>query len=119
MPGPDFSQVSSVAKAQELVQRGELEQLLLLPAEFGGREVPENVVYVPVGFRSVKERIDRNIVAPLVAEGKITRYRALPEYQGDSFIPIAIKIEASDPASFTTVINIWGEALNRKGATAE
>jgi hypothetical protein len=96
MPGPDFSQVNSVKKAEELARRGEVQRLLLVPSEFGGKEVPENVVYVPAGFRSVKEQIDRNIIMPLVAEGKITRYRALPEYQGDSFIPIAIKIEASD-----------------------
>ncbi|WP_255209052.1 hypothetical protein [Paraburkholderia youngii] len=41
--------------------------------------------------------MDRNIVAPLVQSGKVTRYKATPEYQGTSFIPIAIKVEASEP----------------------
>jgi hypothetical protein len=39
--------------------------------------------------------------------------RRSPEYQGKSFIPIAIKIVASDPGEFSTTINIWGEALAR------
>jgi hypothetical protein len=113
MQGPDFSHVSSVQKAEELVRSGELERVLLLPAEFGGTEVPQNVTYVPAGIRAIKENIDRNIIGPLVSAGTITRYRASPEYQGDSFIPIAIKIAASQPGAFSTVINIWGEALGR------
>ena len=118
MQGPDFSHVNSVKAAEDLVRRGDIERLLLLPSEFGGVEVPENVIYVPTGIGAMKERIDRNVVGPLVAEGKITRYSAVPEYQGDSFIPIAIRIEASDPGAFSTVINIWGEALNRNGPNA-
>lgn len=43
-----------------------------------------------------------------------TQYTATPEYQGASFIPIAIKIVASNPGNFTTTINIWGEALGRE-----
>ena len=39
---------------------------------------------------------------------------AIPEYQGNSFIPIAIKIVASNPGEFSTTINIWGEALTRE-----
>jgi hypothetical protein len=113
MHGPDFSQVKSVKQAEDLVRRGEVERLLLLPQEFGGKDVPENVVYVPAAIRLLKEQIDRDVIRPLIAERKITRYRALPEYQGDSFIPIAIKLEAWDPGAFTNAINIWGEALNR------
>ena len=52
--------------------------------------------------------------SPLVADSKVTSYEATPEYQGKSFVPIAIKIVASDPGSFTTAINIWGKALARK-----
>ena len=111
MSGPDFSTVDTRKKAEDLFRKGALEKLLLLPTEFGGVEVPENVVYVPVGIAAIKTRIDGKIIGPLVAEGKVTRYVASPEYQGASFIPIAIKIQASDPASFSTVINIWGEAL--------
>ena len=113
MRGPDFSHVKSAKKVAKLVRRGELERMLLLPSEFGGDEIPENIVYVPVGIRAVKEQIDLTVIRPLVAEGKATDYEAHPEYQGGSFIPIAIRIEASGPATFSTLINIWGEALER------
>jgi hypothetical protein len=115
MNGPDFSHVNSMKKAEDLVRRGEVERLLLLPSEFGGEEIPENVAYVPAGIVAIKKGIDRNVIGPLVSAGKVTRYHASPEYHGDSFIPIAIKIEASDPAAFSTVINIWGQALGRDG----
>ena len=90
--GPDFSHVDSVAKARELFGRGQLEQLFLLPLEFGGEDVPPNVVYVPAGIAAVKSGIDRDVIGPLVAEGKITSYSATPEYQGRTVIPIAIRI---------------------------
>lgn len=111
--GPDFGAVDSLAKAQELAGQGKLEKLFLMPLEFGGADVPPNVVYVPVGAAAVKAGIDRNVVGPLAAEGKITRYEATPEYQGKSFVPIAIRIRASSPGEFTTSINLWGEALTR------
>jgi hypothetical protein len=109
--GPDFSSVDSRAKAEQLFVQGELEKLFLLPLEFGGEDQPENVLYVPVGVAAVKSGIDLNIVGPLISEGKITQYEAEPEYEGDSFIPTAINIKAWEPGSFSTKINIWGEAL--------
>jgi hypothetical protein len=112
--GPDFSDINSKDRAEARSQAGDLEKLLLLPAEFGGTDDPRNIVYVPRGFVAIKANIDMNIIRPLVAESKVTRYEATPEYQGKSFVPIAIKIVASDPGSFTTNINIWGRALARE-----
>jgi hypothetical protein len=112
--GPDFTAIDSKAKADRLLEIGELEKLFLLPAEFGGTDDPRNVVYVPRGFVAIKRGIDLNIIRPFVDSGKITAYQATPEYQGESFVPIAIKIVASNPDSFTTDINIWGKALARK-----
>ena len=112
--GPDFSAIDSQAKAAALFERGDLEKLFLMPLEFGGTDSPLNTLYVPVGVAAIKAGIDNNVIGPLAAEGKITKYTASPEYQGESFIPIAIKIVASDPGEFTTTINIWGEALSRK-----
>ena len=111
--GPDFSVIDSQAKAVELFQRGELEKLFLMPLEFGGTDNELNILYVPIGVADIKAGIDNNVIGPLVEEGKVTKYTATPEYQGDSFIPIAITIVASEPGSFTTTINIWGEALSR------
>lgn len=112
--GPDFSDIDSNEKAMLRAQSGELEKLFLLPAEFGGTDDPRNVVYVPRGFVAIKANIDTSIIKPLIAESKVTRYEATPQYQGKSFVPIAIKVTASDPGSFTTTINIWGKALSKK-----
>ena len=114
MYGPDFSMVDSQAKTEEMFRHGELEKVLLLPLEFGGQDEPGNVLYVPIGMAAIKAGIDVNIVRPLVASGKITRYTAVPEYQGKSLIPIAIQISAWDPGQFSGSIAIWGEALDRQ-----
>jgi hypothetical protein len=111
--GPDFSAIDSREKAVALFERGELEKLFLMPLEYGGEDNVLNTLYVPVGIAAVKSGIDNNVIGPLVAEGRVTKYTASPEYQGNSFIPIAIKIVASDPGEFTSTINIWGEALAR------
>lgn len=111
--GPDFSGIDSQAKAEDLFHRGDFEKLYLFPLEFGGEDVASNVLYVPIGMADVKSGIDNNVIGPLAAEGKITQYKAEPEYQGKSFIPIAIKITAWNPGQFTTTINIWGDALER------
>src|SRR5262245_60075533 len=112
--GPDFSDINSKEKAEARLQTGELEKLFLLPAEFGGTDDPRNIVYVPRGFVAAKRDIDTNLIKPLIESEKITEYRATPEYQGKSFVPIAIKIVASNPGSFASDINIWGKALGRK-----
>jgi hypothetical protein len=112
--GPDFSSIDSLAKAEELFRRGDLEKMFLMPLEFGGEDHPLNTVYVPVGLAAVKASVDNNVIGPLAAAGKITKYTASPEYQGKSFIPIAVNIVASDPGEFIHTINIWGEALGRE-----
>jgi hypothetical protein len=111
--GPDFSLTNTKEKAEAQCQRGELEKLHLLPPEFGGTEDPRNIVFVPSGFAAIKADVDKNIIKPLIADGKVTRYEAVPEYDGKSFVPIAIKIVVSNPSSFMTNINIWGKALQR------
>jgi hypothetical protein len=111
--GPDFSGIDSPAKVEVLLRRGDLEKLFLMPLELGGKDIAQNVVYVPVGLAAVKAGIDSRIIGLLAGKGKITEYKATPVYQGRSFIPIAIKIAASNPGEFTTTINIWGQALAR------
>ncbi len=112
--GPDYSHIDSDDQVQRLVATGELVPLLLLPADFGGEPVRQNTVHVPPFVADLKADADRNIILPLAAEGKITRYRAEPEYAGRSFVPIAIKLIATDPANFTYDLAIWGAALTRE-----
>ena len=113
MAGPEFSDVDSLAKAQQRADSGELQPLLLLPAQFGGSSVPENIVYVPAWFAQLKDDFDFNVVRPLIGEGKVSRYSAVPEYQGSSFVPISIQIVASDPSRVGIVLRLWGDALLR------
>jgi len=112
--GPDFSDVDSLKQAAAMYRKGKLERMHLIPLEFGGPDNEDNVVYVPLGLTDVKRGIDLNVIGPLVQAGKVTEYKAEPEYEGESFVPIAIKITAWEPGKFTTTINIWGEALERE-----
>ncbi|WP_207548724.1 hypothetical protein [Mycolicibacterium peregrinum] len=115
---PDFSMVDSAQKAEELYAQGQLERMLLLPAEFGGVDIEQNVVYVPVGFTAAKAEIDNNVISPLIQEGKVQAYSAVPEYEGASFVPIAIQISAWHPDSPETstvagTLAAWGSAVER------
>ncbi len=111
--GPDYSSVDSMTEARRLVDEGELVPMLLLPEEFGGEAIAENTVYVPGFVADLKHRTDHNVVFPLAANGKVTRYSAQPEYEGNSVVPVAIQIAATEPANFVQDIAIWGVALNR------
>lgn len=111
--GPDFSQVDSQDKAIALFRQGKLEKLFLMPLEFGGEDNEVNVLYVPLGINDVKNGIDLNVIRPLIEAEKVSQYKCEPEYQGDSFVPISVKITAWNPGEFTTTINIWGDALGR------
>ena len=110
-PGPDYSHVDSREKAIALFQRGELVKLLLMPQDFGGTDVPLNVVYVPEFVVDVKAGIDMNVIMPMIQQGQIRHYAAQPRYEGASVVPTAIAITASDPGSFQTQIRIWGGTL--------
>ena len=116
--GPDYSAIDSKEKAEALFRKGELQKLLLLPSEFGGEDIPPNVVFVPAFVVELKSSTDQNVIMPLAQEGKITRYSANPEYEGKSFVPAAINIVASEPESFTYKLAIWGKALSESQAKA-
>jgi hypothetical protein len=109
--GPDFSHVDSREKAEQLVIRGELARLHLLPPEFGGTDDPRNLVYVPPFVVELKQQTDANVIAPLVREGRVRSYAATPQYEGSSFVPASIEITASDPGDFATSLRIWGPGL--------
>jgi hypothetical protein len=109
--GPDYSHVDSQEKAEELVSRGELARVHLVPPEFGGTDDPRNLVYVPPFVVELKRQTDANAIAPLVRDGRVRSYVATPQYEGASFVPAAIEIRASDPGEFETSLRIWGRAL--------
>jgi len=104
----DFSAIDSVAKAQALYNQGKLERLFLFPLEFGGQEIPQNILYVPHGIAAIKQQID-SAIGDMVKQGLVSGYAAEPEYKGDSFIPSRIKIKTSHPEKpgVDRIINVW------------
>jgi hypothetical protein len=86
-PGPDYSHVDSRETAEQLVSRGELARLHLVPPEFGGTDDARNLVYVPPFVVELKQQTDANAVAPLVREGRVRCYVATPQYEGPASSP--------------------------------
>jgi hypothetical protein len=104
--GPDFSSVYSLQKAQELYERGDLEKVYLFPLDAGGQDVPQNIVYLPLGLGEMKNKIDGTI-SKMAEDGSVSRYSATPEYKGNSFIPSKIVVRAWDPGDFTATVEVW------------
>jgi hypothetical protein len=115
---PDYRHVDSRGKAEALHAKGELRKLLLLPAAFGGEDIPPNVVYVPSFAVGLKDQLDQGIVSHLVRDGKATRYTATPEYEGKSVVPSRIRVAATDPDQFEGAISIWGKTVEDRSSSA-
>lgn len=107
--GPDFTDVDSKQKLMSLVEQGKLERVYLFPLEVGGQETELNAVYLPIGFRDVKKKIDGTILR-LAQDGLISDLKVHPEYKGRSFVPSRIIIKAGHPEKpgrLDTTIEVW------------
>ena len=105
----DFSGVGSREKAIQLAQDGKLYKILLFPAEFGGEDIPQNVVYVPAGIPEIKNEITDTLIR-FVQEGLIDNIQVNPEYKGNSFVPSKINMTTSHSGKageFNPTIEIW------------
>src|SRR5687767_5485415 len=77
----DYSDVDSLAKAQALASGGRLEKMYLFPLALGGKDIPQNIVYVPIGIGDIKRKIDGTI-GRMFKEGSATQYKTDLEYKG-------------------------------------
>jgi hypothetical protein len=105
----DFSDVDSLVKAEALASAGRLEKLYLFPLALGGKDIPQNIVYVPIVIANTKRKIDEKIRG-LFKEGSVTQYKTDLEYKGKSFVPSKIKIRAWHPergAEFSSTVEVW------------
>jgi len=105
----DFSGVTSFEKAEVLAAQGHLEKIYLFPLEFGGQDIRPNLCFVPAGFRRAKAEADDKVLR-LIQEGRVSQYRASPEYKGNSFVPARIVITASNDDGtglFSSTIEVW------------
>jgi hypothetical protein len=106
---PDFSQVKSVAAAQALADRGKLVRVLAFPAELGGQDVPENVVYITPEAAEARALIIGTLQR-FAKQGLIDNLTVTPEYKGDSFVPSRLVINATSSkkaGAFNPTIEVW------------
>lgn len=111
----NYAGITTRDQAEKLVAQGALEWVQLLPAEFGGSDDPKNQVALPKGVAREKRRVDDGTIKALMDQGKVSKYTAEPVYEGASFIPVAIKIQASEPGSFSATVGVWGSGLAPAG----
>lgn len=89
----DFSLITSLKAAEEACLHGDLIKILLLPAELGGRDIPENVVYVPPHVYEIKEHSTAELLSA-VRMG-MREVAVVPVYRGASVVPAKISITAA------------------------
>jgi hypothetical protein len=107
--GLDFSDVTSLEKAEALYVQGKLEKVLLFPAEFGGAEIPQNTVFVPHGVSDAKDQITGTLIR-FFNEGLINKLVVEPEYKGKSAVPSKLNMRAwhtEKEGGFNPSITIW------------
>lgn len=85
----DFSHVTSRAKADELVRRGELVKIWLFPRRFGGPKERMNVGYVPAGTEVALE-FAHDRISGMIELGSIDGMTIKPQYRGKSVVLSAI-----------------------------
>lgn len=106
---PDFSSITTPAKAAELSDTGKLRRTLLVPVALGGQDAEANTAYVPPAVVIVQERLNETLKR-YIQEGRIDNLSVDPEYKGKSLVPTKIRVSASKNGrvgEFTTVIGIW------------
>ena len=105
----DFSHVTSLEHARELVADGRLLETLLFPFELGGEARPENVVFVPPEVAGLQTKLTASL-GQMFQDELIDQVRLVPEYRGKSFIPAKISVSAwhsQKPGRFERSIRVW------------
>jgi hypothetical protein len=106
---PDFSSVESLAAAGALAEKGDLVRIFLFPAEFGGADIPQNVVYITPQAAAARDLLVATL-GRMIEEGLLDRMNVAPVYKGRSFVPAAIAFKAwhtSKPGRFEQTIEVW------------
>jgi hypothetical protein len=106
---PDYSDVTSRERAEQLVAEGRLARILLFPAEFGGEDNPLNTAFVPPAIVAVRQQLIATLTG-YVEQRLVDRMTVSPEYRGNSMVPARIRFRATSstgPATFEPVIEIW------------
>jgi hypothetical protein len=81
----------------------------MFPEIFGGKNIEENTLYVPPGIPQIQNQMIATI-ARFVEQGLVDNMRVVPEYRGESFIPVKIAMETQKDGKvgqFNPTIEIW------------
>ena len=106
---PDFSNFQTLPSVRALAGEGRLVKLLLFPAEFGGEDVPKNVVYVTLEAAAAHAVIVSTL-RRMAREGLVDQLEVKPEWKGGSFVPAVIRFHGSHSArggKFEPEIVVW------------
>lgn len=107
----DWASVTTAEHQQFFIDEGMLEPLLLLPATYGGTELPMNVVYVPRGLVALREQTVLSMVDRMISDGTANTYTTDVEYRGDSLVPSALHIHVThsggEGGGFHPTLTIW------------
>lgn len=106
---PDYSEVTSKKAARERVRRGELVETRLYPAELGGRDDPENVIYLPpavmearaLAIATVERQAEQDLIDHLEVDA---------DYKGKSIVPSEITIRGTHrrlPGVLQVSVHVW------------
>lgn len=76
-----------------LLARGLVVKVLMWPADFGGTDEPRNVTYLPPALAERKHAFDAE-ARRRVEAGEELHFKITPEYDGDSFVPARLHMEA-------------------------
>lgn len=104
----DYLHISSLEAAEDARRNGHLVKVFLLPAELGGRDVPENVVYVPLHIEEIKRASDAALMNA-VRQG-MSEVAVVPGYREMSFVPTKIAITATQTGTvpqYELEISVW------------
>ena len=86
-----YDSADTLENAMELVRDGLLFQIYCIPYSFGGQRVESNMLYVPDAAAERKRKID-SMMDELAAQGVISVYDCVPQYNGKSLVPVKLVI---------------------------
>jgi hypothetical protein len=104
----DFSSITSLEAAEDASREGSLVKVLLFPAELGGQDRPENLVYIPPHVWEIKSNSTEDLLSAV--RGGMNDVAIVPEYRGTSFVPTKITITAASSGmapGYKLEIGIW------------
>lgn len=109
VPPPDFSDVTTRAAARRLVREGRLVEVSLFPVELGGPDEPDNLGFITPEAAFVRAMVIGTF-GRFLEEGVIDRLEVVPDYKGDSIVPVRVTMTAShseSEGSIGTTIDVW------------